>query len=136
MKTLNLKSKLLACVAVAALPLGAFAQTTVESTNPTDWGPVAGDGEVTIGGSGGSSRDFDDSFGGINGSIGKFLSNTLYVGLRQSVNYINPDNGGSSWNGSTRIAVDQHFGTGRFRPFVGLNAGRIYGDAVRDTWAA
>lgn len=106
------------------------------STNPADFGPVAGDRELILGASGGSNRDFDDSFGGISASFSQYITNTLSVGLRQSVSYTNPDSGGSAWNGSTRIAVDQHFMTGSVRPFVGLNFGRVYGDIVRDTWAA
>jgi hypothetical protein len=112
----------------------AWAQTTVDLTPQP---PQAGAYEFTLGGGGGADTDLDDSFGGVNFSVGKYLSDTLAVVLRQSVNYANPDAGGNVWNGSTFIALDQHFGTNeRLRPFVGVNFGRIYGDNVADSWAA
>ena len=43
---------------------------------------------------------------------------------------------GSSWNATTRGALDYHFDLGRFWPFVGGNIGYIYGDDVADTWEA
>lgn len=106
------------------------------TTDRSTYGPVAGEREVIIGGSGGSNKDFDDSFGGVNVSLSQFLNDMLSVGIRQSVNYVNPQNRGSAWNGSTRVAVDQHFMTGPVRPFLGLNAGRVYGDSVHDSWTA
>jgi len=126
----NSSTKILICL-IGAVPFVGLAQN-----NFADFGPVAGEKELIVGANGGSSRDFDDSFGGVNASLSVFLSNTLSLGLRQTVNYTNPDAGGTTWNGSTRIALDQHFGVGQLRPFVGLNVGRVYGDSVRDTWVA
>lgn len=84
-----------------------------------------------------TNKDFDASFGGVAFSYGQYLNQTLLVGLRQSVNYSNPDVGGTQWNGSTRVFIDHHFATrGNWRPFVGANFGGVYGDSVRDTWAA
>ena len=56
--------------------------------------------------------------------------------MRQSVGYTDIGVSGSSWNGSTRIAIDYHFDLGRWQPYVGGNIGFVYGDAVRDTWEA
>lgn len=87
-----------------------------------------------IGGSGATNTDLDDSFGGIAFSYGQYISETLAVVLRQSINYSNPNIGSAQWNGSTRIAIDQHvMARGKIRPFIGANFGRIYGDGVRDT---
>jgi len=123
-----------------ALPAALHAQPTSTSPDyvpPSEFGPRTGDSELTLGGGGGSSKDFDDSFGGVNGSYGYYFSDTLEGVVRQSINYVNPERGGTAWNGSTRVAVDYHlFGRGALRPFVGVNAGYIYGDAVEDTWAA
>lgn len=121
-----------------ALPFALAAQTSV----PVPSGAVvidrtAGEHEFTLGGSGGSNTDFDSSFGGINFSYGAYINPTLMWSLRQTLNYVNPDRGGIQWNGATRIALDQHLSArGAVRPFVGVNFGRVYGDQVRDTWAA
>lgn len=134
----NLTFKL--CLWLSALPLAAFAQTTanmVPTTTETFGATHAGTREVTFGASGVSNKDVDDSFGGLNVSFGDFLNDTLEVALRQSVNYSNPSTGSSAWNGSTRLALDQHFAhQAAVRPFVGVNFGGIYGDQVRDTFAA
>ena len=92
--------------------------------------------EVTVGGSGAANHDVDSSFGGIALSLGRYTSESLEWLIRQNINYSNPDGGDDSWNGWTRLAVDQHFGNSAFRPFVGLNGGRIYGDGVADSWTA
>lgn len=115
------------------------AQTTVPIPSDAalrDLGPRRGDRELIIGGSGGADRRFDNSFGGATISYGVFVSDSLSSILRQSVNYSNPENAGSQWNGVTRFAVDQHFLQGPLRPFLGANVGRVYGEGVRDSWVA
>lgn len=133
-------SRLLALSSFAALASSALlAQTTVPvATENTlrEFGPLRGDRELIIGGSGGSDRSFDNSFGGASVSYGYFLNDSLSGILRQSINYANPEDAGSQWNGATRVAVDQHFLQGPLRPFLGANVGRIYGEGVRDSWVA
>jgi len=126
---------------IVALPLALAAQDRTDvSTTPTvpfeQWGPSQGSHEITIGGSGASNKHLDDSFGGVSASYGMFFTDTLEGVVRQSINYSNPSQGGAAWNGSTRIAVDQHFSQGRVRPYAGVSFGGVYGDYVRDTWAA
>lgn len=122
-------SLLLAGATVAFAQTGVSAPGTLTSRN-------AGEREFTLGGSGATNKDFDDSLGGINFSYGWYTSDTQQWVLRQSVNYSNPSDGGQSWNGSTKIAFDQHLASrGALRPFVGVNLGRVYGDRVRDTFA-
>jgi hypothetical protein len=138
------KTKLILASA-SLLAAGAFtahAQTTTQETTTTtsyraadDFGPRAGDWEVTLGGGGSSNTDMDNSLGGLNFSVGYFLSDTLEVSGRQSVNYSNGA-GDAEYDGSTFAAMDYHFGSGRFRPFVGVNFGRLYGDNTNNTWAA
>lgn len=105
-----------------------------------DWGgfgPRAGDWEFTLGGSGLSNKDMDSSSGGVGASVGVYLNDTLLLSVRQTVNYVNPNGGGSSYVGSTRVALDQHiFASGRLRPFVGVNFGGIYGEDVTNTFLA
>jgi hypothetical protein len=127
---------LILTLSIAVLPLAATAQTSVPSPND----PTArrtGEREFTLGGAGASNTDFDNSFGGVNFSYGWYTSETQAWVIRQSANYSNPDRGGQDWNGSTRLAFDQHFAArGALRPFVGVNFGGVYGDSVRDTFAA
>ena len=115
----------------------ASAQTTVSAPTGDLTVRTAGDREFTLGASGATNKDFDDSFGGANFGLGWYLNETQEIVLRQSINYSNPNVGGQSWNGSTRIGFDQHLAArGALRPFVGVNAGGVYGDNVRDTFAA
>lgn len=128
MKKTLFVSCLLALSAVASLS----AQTAVIDTTRR-----AGEREFTIGGGGASNRDFDESFGGLNFSYGTYRNETQAWTLRQTINYTNPDNGSQGWVGSTRIAFDQHLAArGPLRPFVGVNFGGVYGNSVRDTFAA
>lgn len=125
-----------------AMPLAALAQTSTpparaQSNDFETFTPEQGVHEFTIGGSGASNKDFDNSLGGVNFSFGTYLNGATEVLLRQTINYSNPSDADSAWNGSTKIALDQHFWAhGKWRPFVGVNAGRIYGESVRDTWTA
>ena len=98
------------------------------------YGPNKGDWELTLGGSGSNDEDFDNGGFSISGSIGYFLDESWEIVLRQSVSFSNF--GESSWNGSTRVALDYHFDLDRFRPFVGINVGGIYGEDVDETGAA
>jgi hypothetical protein len=96
-----------------------------------------GDWELTLGGSGANSQDFDGATASAQGSLGYFLSDPWELGVRQSLGY--SDIGavdGSSWAGSTRVFTDWHFDLDRFQPFIGANLGYVYGDNVNDTWEA
>jgi hypothetical protein len=129
-------ASVLTALFLATVPVVSHAQTTV--TSPGDMTTrTAGEHEFTLGGSGASNKDFDESFGGVNLSYGWYLNATQEIVVRQSINYANPNIGGQSWNGATRVAFDQHLAAhGAIRPFVGANFGGVYGDAVRDTFAA
>lgn len=98
------------------------------------YGPLAGDWELTLGGGGSSDKEFSSGSFGLNTGLGYYFTPKLELAVRQAVNY--SDFGDSVWNGSTRLALDYHFDLNRFRPFVGANFGGIYGDSVRDTFAA
>lgn len=115
-------------------------QTTQRTSGAVDFsefGARKGDHEFMIGGSGATNKDLDDSLGGVSFAYGVYFTDTLEGVVRQTINYSNPNDAGQSWNGATRLAIDQHLTQrGAVRPFIGANFGRIYGDAVRDTWAA
>jgi hypothetical protein len=117
-----------------ATATAASAQTTVPGNVTVR---TAGEREFTLGGAGAANKDFDDTFGGVSFSYGWYTTETQEWVLRQAINYSNPSNGGQAWNGSTKIAFDQHLAAqGALRPFVGVNFGGFYGDRVRDTFAA
>ena len=94
-----------------------------------------GDKEITLSGTAANGSDFDGVSGGINGSIGYFMTDNLELSLRQTVTYtdIGVD---ASLNGSTRVALDFHFDLEALQPFIGGNFGYVYGDAVNDTFEA
>lgn len=100
------------------------------------YGPRAGDNEFTLSGTGSSNKDFDNSAGGVGASFGHYLNDTLSLSLRQTVDYINPDGGDDGWAASTSVAIDQHLGTARLRPFVGASAGYLYGDETEESFFA
>lgn len=122
------KAGLLA-MTLGALPLVAAAQTQ-------SVGPVTGEREFTLSGTGSSDKDFDNSSIGISGDFGWYLSERTLVGVRQSINYADVE--GESfkddfWNGATRGFVDYHFGGAAWRPFLGASLGAIYGEGVNDS---
>jgi hypothetical protein len=122
---------------LAALPVAAWAQQTNSGRYMTPEDTRPGTGEFTISANGASNTDLNDSFGGANASLGWYINNSLQWMVRQSINYTNPRNAGRAWSGTTRLALDQNLNTiGRFRPYIGINGGRIYGNAVHDTWTA
>ena len=112
-------------------------EMTPASSHPADeFDARAGDMEFTLGGAGSSDKKLDNSSGGVNASLGYYLTESLEVLVRQSGTYTNGSNSDADFDGSTFAAIDYHFGTGRLRPFVGVNAGRLYGDTTNNTWAA
>jgi len=97
----------------------------------------AGDWELTLGANAAHGPDLNGvTFAG-NGGIGYFLTKELELGVRQSVGYTDVTaSGGSTWDASTRVALDYHFDLGRWQPYIGGNIGYVYGDGVQDTWEA
>lgn len=118
---------------IGAILLGACLALALPAT-AQQYGPMAGDWELTLGGGGSNDKDFDTGSVGVNAGLGYYFTPQLELGIRQSVNHA--DFGDSVWNGSTRLALDYHFGLNRFRPFLGANFGGLYGESVRDTFAA
>lgn len=108
-------------------------------TAPVVYGaPEAGDRSFTLAGNGASDQDFDNNNFGLAGSMGWFLSDTLELGIRQSLSGFDSVGDFDSWSGATRGYVDYHFlfGDNTFIPFVGANLGMVYGDHVKESGAA
>lgn len=125
------KKAALAVFVVAALPAMATAQQSSQG-----FGPVSGEREFSIAGTGSSERNFDNGSFGVTGDIGWYLRESLVLGVRQSVNYVSiegADLDDDFWNGATRGYLDYQFGGSRARPFLGGSLGMIYGDGVNDS---
>ena len=126
-----MKTSILALgLALLAAPLAVSAQSS------SDYSTSAGDYEFTLSGNGASDKDVDNSSGGFGASVGYYLNDSLAAVVRQTFNFVSLEEGGDSWMGSTRLALDQHFGADRLRPFIGVNAGGIYGEDVEETLVA
>lgn len=123
-------------LALALAPTAAFAQMSTANVDTESYGPKAGDTEFTLSGSGYSNKDFDNNTFGISGSLAKYLTDNVAIGLRQSVNWTDPQNGSDQWGGFTRGFADYVFDLKKFRPYLGVSVGGIYGDNFNDTFAA
>jgi hypothetical protein len=125
-----MKRLLLATTLLALLPAVVSAQEGREYRG----GARAGNHEITLSGTGSNNNDFDAGSFGISASYGSFLTNAFELSLRQGFNWAGASNADDTWNAATHIAADYHFfPQSRFRPFIGVNIGYLYGDAVRDT---
>lgn len=96
-----------------------------------------GDWDLNLSGSGFNGPDFDGTAFNVNAQIGYFVTKPIELGVRQTITF--SDFGGSDLAGSTRVFGDYHFylgDKGQWVPFAGLNIGYVYGDSVKDTWAA
>ena len=128
---MNRMAAITLCLA-GALPVAAFAQDMPRS----NYGPVAGDREFSIAGTGTNDRKFDNGTFGFVADYGWYRSDNMIFGIRQSLNYANiegEDFSDDFWNGSTRGYATHQFGTTQLRPFVGGSLGVIYGDGVEDS---
>jgi hypothetical protein len=119
---------MLASIAAVSFSGLALAQNSV--------GPSEGEWEITASGSGTNNNDFDGHVIGVTGSAGKYVTDTVLVGVRQSINFADVENGDDQTNFATRAFADYVFDLGRWRPFVGVNFGGIYGENVNETFAA
>lgn len=114
--------------------------TTLQNRDRVDmvdsWGPMQGDWEFTLTGSGSSDQDLDNNALGFSISVGKFLTDEWLLSLRQSLTWTDVEGGDSSAQASTRVAIDYHFDFDQLRPFIGANIGYVYGEDLNDTFAA
>ncbi len=127
----NFKSTAILAAFIVAVPLSASAQQSSDR-----FGPVEGDREFSISGTGSSDQSFDSGSFGVTGDIGWYLRDNTVVGIRQSANYASIEGENirnDFWNGATRGYANYQFApTERMRPFLGASLGMIYGDGVKD----
>jgi hypothetical protein len=97
-------------------------------------GFTQGDKEVLLNGTGVSDKDFDNTTFSVTGSLGYFFTKNIEAAFRQSLSFVNVENGGSAWNAASIGALDYNLDLGRWWPFVGGNIGYVYGHNVNDTW--
>ncbi len=92
-----------------------------------------GDWDFQILGSGGSDKHWDSGNGSISAQLGYLVTDHLELAIRQSVVGFDAPGVESTTVGVTQLAMDYHFGDGAFVPFIGVNAGRVYGE-TDDHW--
>ena len=109
---------------------------TMNSDMTSASGPQAGDHEFTLSGSGSSNNRLNNSTGALDLSLGYYLNDSFEMSLRQSAGYDNPPGSSATSEFSTLLAFDQHFLSGDFRPFIGVNLGGVYGKAVQNSFEA
>lgn len=122
-----LKKAVIVTAALLLVPAASFGQTGSVFQRGTQ--------EFTLGGSGSSDKDFDESSFNASLSYGQFYNTNLEGVIRQDIAFVDVP-GGSDWNGSTRLAAEYHFGQGPLIPLLGVSAGYVYGDNVEDQFIA
>ncbi|MFP4561021.1 MAG: hypothetical protein ACLFRB_10245 [Thiohalorhabdus sp.] len=120
---------------IVAGALMGVAPTVVWAQQADRYGPVEGDQEVTLSGTGTSDTEFDNNRMGLSGSWGMYFQDRLKFSIRQQLNVVDLP-GDNAWSGSTRAGADYHFDIGRWWPYVGGHFGFIYGDGVEETMIA
>jgi hypothetical protein len=91
--------------------------------------------EFTVVGSGSSDESFDNTALATSFSIGQFFTDHLEGAIRQEISFSDTSDN-NDFNGSTRIAADYHFGSGRLVPLLGITVGYLYGDTVKEQFIA
>jgi hypothetical protein len=119
------------------LVLGAVAGAVCLLPSLASAQPQAGDWELTLVGSGVSSKKLNSASIAGTAGLGYFFTKNAEVAVRQGVSYQDLDHdltqgdstgGGTTWTGNTTVAADWHFDLDRWQPFVGVNIGMGYGD--------
>ncbi len=138
-----MKRYLSALLVAALMSTPALAQENRNQMRETDqmdmntagqYGPSEGQWEFTLGGGGTSDNNLNTGDFRTDAELGYYFSENWEASLRQGITY-NDDNNGTDLSGTTRGALDYNFDLGRWRPFLGVNLGYVYGDNVKDTFA-
>ncbi len=95
-----------------------------------------GDWVLTLGGAGGSDKDFVDNDVNFNGSLSYFVSDQIGIGVRQTLDFNDVAGSDNDYDAATIIFADFHFDLGRWQPFIGIEGGYVYGDNTEDQFIA
>lgn len=122
------------------LPLVLFGGTAQADDNlappyTIDPGPHARDWEATLTGTGQSTDDFDDSSFGVTGSLGYYLTKNFVMTVKQGAQ-IASANDTTLGGGRTIVQAAWQWDFAKWQPYIGMNAGGVYGAAVRDEFVA
>ncbi len=131
-----MKKLLIGSLLVGALSGQAMAQGMETPPYTPNVGPRAGDYEALLSGSGASSNNFDNNTLGVTGSLGYYWTENVLFGFRQSVGFGLEDGGTDTWNGQSVFFADYVFNLGRWRPYLGVFIGGVYGKGVDDDGVA
>jgi hypothetical protein len=93
-----------------------------------------GNWALELSGHGANDKDFRTGSASVDFDLSTFITKELALGVRQSITWAD---GGSAWNGSTRVVADWYFDMDRWQPYVGVSAGYSYGSGGDDDhWLA
>ena len=134
--------RILACILTAsALALPAASQTTETQTTSSGayveegiYGPDDGDWEFQLSASGANDSSFDAGAFNLGTSLGFFLTDGFELGARHNMSFFDTDDSDSNFAATTRGFLDYHLNLNRFRPFLGVSAGGLYGDEVDEAF--
>jgi|GEM_PF-2410262 len=129
---------------IAPAPVGADGQRLIKRVDAAAggdtaafdegfFGPRRGLWEWTLSGAGESDTGFDSSGANVSLDANHYLRRFWSVGARQTLGVVE-NAGDSSWNAATSLFSQYHFGRGQLRPFVGAEAGYLFGDGVTETF--
>lgn len=128
-----MKKFLLALPVIALTSSTAFAQSATTPPYTPEVGPSAGDFEVKLSGSGTSTNSFDANAFGATGSLGWYWLDWLEPGFQQSVAFSVGDKVSDQIAGTSSAFLDFVAPLDRWRPYVGLTLGILYGNKDVDT---
>lgn len=126
---------LLASCCLALVPL-ARAQTTVLTDDVASFGQPRRNVEIPISETTSSTSRFPSAPGELEAVYGFVSGVALDLLARQPIAPDPVSTSEAKLGLIARLTLDQELSTGAFRPFVGVNVGRLYGEAAREDWAA
>ncbi|MBA4138282.1 MAG: hypothetical protein C0518_13295 [Opitutus sp.] len=126
---------LLASCLLALAPLAADAQVTVLTDSVTAFGHQRPAVEIPVTAPA-PATEFASGLGELDATYGFVSGVALDLLARQPLSVTPVSTSEAKLGLVARFALDQELASGAFRPFVGVNLGRLYGDAAREDWAA
>lgn len=126
---MNSPVRALLATCACALASSAFAQVTVFTDSIASFGRAGGPDEIPLRTADPRAYDATTVLGPVVVTVGTASGASLPALLRQPVSTVAPASATDlQLNAAHRIGFDQYLSEGAFRPFVGVNIGRLYGD--------